>query len=125
MTASVHGTVSHLSPLPAGVLSRLQAALEEELHAKVAESAELDARAELLTGQTDVDSRLERELAEAGASRAREAIVEIQDALARISLGTYGLCEVCGAPVARERLEAIPRARHCVECSGTAPARSR
>jgi RNA polymerase-binding transcription factor len=125
MTASVHEPVSHVSRLSAGVLARLRAALEEELQVKMAESVEHDARAELLTGHTDVDSRLERELAEAGASRAREAIVEIQDALARISLGTYGLCEACGAPVAPERLEAIPHARHCVGCSGTAPARSR
>ena len=125
MTASVHEPVSHVSPLAADVRARLRVVLQEELQVKVAESAELDARAELLTGHTDVDSRLERELAEAGASRAREAIVEIQDALARIGLGTYGLCEVCGAPVAPERLEVIPHARHCVSCSGTAPARSR
>lgn len=125
MTASVHERVSHVSPLSAGVLARLRAALEEELQVKMAESAEHDARAALLTGHTDVDSRLERELAEAGASRAREAIVEIQDARARISLGTYGLCEACDAPVAPERLEAIPHARHCVGCSGTAPAKSR
>ena len=125
MTASVHEPVSHVSPLSVGVLARLRAALEEELEVKMAESAEHDARVELLTGHTDVDSRLERELAEAGGSRAREAIGEIQDALARISLGTYGWCEACGAPVAPERLEAIPHARHCVGCSGTAPARSR
>jgi DnaK suppressor protein len=125
MTASVHEPVPHVSRPSAAVPARLRAALEEELQVKVAESAEHDARAELLTGHTDVDSRLERELAEAGASRAREAIAEIQDALARISLGTYGLCDACGAPVAPERLEAIPHARHCVRCSGTAPARSR
>lgn len=125
MTASVQEPLSYVSPLSSAVVARLRAALEEQLQAKAAESAEHDALVELLRGHTDVDSRLERELAVAGATRAREAILEIQDALARTSIGTYGLCEACGAPVAPERLEAIPHARHCVGCSGTAPARSR
>ncbi len=118
MTASVQEPVSHVSYLPPDVLARLRAALEGQLQARVVETAEHDARAELLTGQTDVDSRLERELAKAGAARAREVIAEIEHALARIALGTYGTCEACGTPVASERLEAIPHARHCVACSG-------
>lgn len=46
---------------------------------------------------------------------ARE-LQEIDEALERIRRGTYGLCEDCGEPVARERLEAIPHARQCRDC---------
>jgi DnaK suppressor protein len=98
-------------------LDDLRAALLAALQTKAAEHAEHDARAMWLTGQTDTDSLLERELAEMGASRAQQAISEIGRALARMDLGTYGRCEACGAPIARERLEAIPQARYCVACS--------
>ncbi|HEX2042817.1 MAG TPA: TraR/DksA family transcriptional regulator [Acidimicrobiales bacterium] len=118
MTASVHVPVPEVSHLSTKLLERLRAALVDELHATAAVRAEHDARARLLTGHTDVDSLLERELAETGASRAREAMAEIENALTRMDLGTYGFCEACGVPVAPERLEAIPHARHCVRCSG-------
>jgi len=34
-------------------------------------------------------------------------------ALARIELGEYGSCEVCGKGIEAERLEAIPRTSVC------------
>jgi RNA polymerase-binding transcription factor DksA len=70
-----------------------------------------------LTGQGDVDSLLEREVADASAARASEAIEDIDDALARMDAGTYGLCESCGLHIPVERLEVIPHARFCVRCS--------
>ena len=39
---------------------------------------------------------------------------EIEHALARVDAGTYGVCEVCGQPIAPERLEARPAARRCI-----------
>lgn len=41
---------------------------------------------------------------------------EIHDALGRIDEGTYGKCAFCGKEINRERLEAIPYARLCIEC---------
>ncbi|WP_083462857.1 TraR/DksA C4-type zinc finger protein [Calditerricola satsumensis] len=41
----------------------------------------------------------------------------IERALARIEAGTYGRCEVCGEPIPLERLEALPTAHTCVECT--------
>jgi RNA polymerase-binding protein DksA len=41
---------------------------------------------------------------------------EVEHALAKLDNGTYGLCEACGARVDRARLEALPHARHCLEC---------
>ncbi len=117
MAAHSRVSIPDAPRLPVSVLDELRAALLSELETKAAECAEHDARATSLTGQTDPDSLLERELAEMGASRAQEAIAEIEHALARMDLGSYGSCEACAAPVAPERLEAIPHARYCVTCS--------
>ena len=48
---------------------------------------------------------------------ARECLDRIDAALGRIERGTYGRCEVCGEPIPRERLEALPYAECCVPCS--------
>jgi len=48
----------------------------------------------------------------------RKVITEIDYALKRIEDGTYGICEVDGEPIPKQRLEAIPWARFCVKCAG-------
>lgn len=45
----------------------------------------------------------------------RRLIVEIDDALNRITAGTYGICEGTGKPITKARLEAQPWARYSVE----------
>ena len=45
----------------------------------------------------------------------RHDLAEVDAALERVRLGTYGVCEVCHQPVAPARLEARPTARTCVE----------
>lgn len=117
MAAPLRESMPDVSHRSVGAVEDARAALLAELQAKAAERAELEARATSLTGQTDTDSLLERELAERGARRAQQAIGEIERALVRMDLGTYGRCEACGAQVAPERLEAIPHARYCVVCS--------
>jgi RNA polymerase-binding transcription factor DksA len=51
------------------------------------------------------------------AAEARE-LAEIEAALQRLALGTYGKCERCGEPVGELRLRAIPHARLCMACAG-------
>lgn len=41
----------------------------------------------------------------------------IHDALVRIDAKTFGICEECGQPIAKPRLQAIPYARHCIDCA--------
>jgi RNA polymerase-binding transcription factor DksA len=41
---------------------------------------------------------------------ARDGLVRVDRALARIAVGTYGVSEVSGTPIPRERLEALPTA---------------
>ncbi len=40
---------------------------------------------------------------------------EVDDALERLAAGTYGLCETCGDPIERDRLEADPLLRFCLD----------
>ena len=49
-------------------------------------------------------------------SQEQDALYEIDEALKRIDLGTYGICEMSGKAIPRRRLEAIPFARFTVEC---------
>jgi RNA polymerase-binding protein DksA len=44
-------------------------------------------------------------------------IEEINEALERLGRGTFGRCERCGRPIRNERLQALPYARHCIECA--------
>lgn len=47
---------------------------------------------------------------------ARELLAQIERALARIEEGSYGVCESCGEPIGKARLQAFPRAVLCVGC---------
>lgn len=40
---------------------------------------------------------------------------DVRDALDKIDAGTYGVCEVSGKQIEKERLEANPAARTCLE----------
>jgi DnaK suppressor protein len=40
----------------------------------------------------------------------------IEEALARIRQGTFGVCQVCKQPISRARLEAVPWTHLCREC---------
>jgi len=44
-------------------------------------------------------------------------LTESLAAIQRIDAGDFGNCESCGAPIARERLDALPYARHCTACA--------
>lgn len=51
---------------------------------------------------------------------ARQLVRDIDHALERIEDGTYGICEVTGAPIPAERLRAIPWATMTVEAAARA-----
>jgi DnaK suppressor protein len=50
------------------------------------------------------------------ANNARELLVQNERALARLIDGTYGVCERCGNPIGKLRLQAFPRATLCLSC---------
>jgi RNA polymerase-binding transcription factor len=48
--------------------------------------------------------------------RDRDKLLAIDDALARVEDGTYGVCEGCESDIAEARLEALPFTRLCINC---------
>ena len=46
----------------------------------------------------------------------RDMVVQCERALARITDSTYGVCELCGNPIGKARLQAFPRATLCMVC---------
>ena len=62
----------------------------------------------------------DREFALSLVSSEQEALYEVEGALKRIETGTYGQCESCEKPIAKERLMAVPFARMCVRCQSEA-----
>lgn len=56
----------------------------------------------------------DREFAASLLNTEHDVLYEIDEALRRIEQGTYGICEISGQPVERERLKVLPFARYCV-----------
>ena len=58
----------------------------------------------------------EREQEISLANNAREVFDQCARALARLVDGSYGICESCGSPIGKNRLQAFPRATLCMTC---------
>lgn len=93
-------------------LTRKIAATEEELN-------------DLLQGGTDGagrdpadlgSSNFERDQELSLAHNVREMADQARLALQLFDQGQYGLCEVCGDPIGKGRLQVFPRATLCVTC---------
>ena len=109
-------TVTDSAPLSAATLRRLGRLLLEERRATLERVAAFV--------DSDAGMTVERELASVLVAQARQAVDEIDGAVARMDAGTYGWCEACGERLSIARLEAIPHARSCVACQAggdTAP----
>lgn len=44
----------------------------------------------------------------------------VKQAISRIDKGEYGICELCGEPIKKERLQAVPYSSMCVKCASQA-----
>lgn len=107
--------------LPADVLARLRQLLFHELRTAAAQTSEQRRTVAEVTatpGAAVGHFEVAWEIAEDGVAWSQEAVVDIEDALARMDEGTYGICEQCAASIPLERLVAIPRARLCASCQG-------
>jgi DnaK suppressor protein len=50
------------------------------------------------------------------AAALRSNLRDVDRALAKFEVGTYGVCERCAEPIASERLDALPWAILCIRC---------
>ena len=57
----------------------------------------------------------DRDFALSLVSSEQEALNEVEEAILRIKEGTYGVCEVTGKTISKERLAAVPFARYSIE----------
>jgi RNA polymerase-binding transcription factor DksA len=115
-------------PFDVEFLERQKAALLEERARYMDHAEKFEAEADALArdrepGDVQFDDEsgegdsiaVERERDLALSAQARQAVEEIDAALARLAAGTYGLSVVSGLPIPKERLEAIPEASLRVE----------
>src|ERR1700734_3378695 len=121
MTAAPHSSAAEL-PVRPGEAPWTDAELAElrvelgEVQAHI--SAHIsDMAAEAGDDEADASSKLfEREHELALNNNTRELLEQTEHALDRIEAGTYGVCESCGKPIGKARLQAFPRATLCVAC---------
>ncbi|PZP02188.1 TraR/DksA family transcriptional regulator [Dermacoccus nishinomiyaensis] len=67
--------------------------------------------------QADVgNANFEREHEISLARKSAEVLRQSERALGRMDDGTYGVCESCGGPIGKLRLQAFPRATLCMTC---------
>ena len=74
---------------------------DEEVTQDIADKAANSYTKEFLFHQSDENRRL---------------LQLVNEALGRLKSGSYGLCVSCEEQVEQKRLEAVPWARHCIEC---------
>jgi RNA polymerase-binding transcription factor DksA len=48
---------------------------------------------------------------------ARQKLADVEEALSRLTAGTFGHCEQCGSAIGRQRLSVLPEARYCARCA--------
>jgi len=58
----------------------------------------------------------ERDLSLSLNQRDRQKLIMIDDALKRISSGSYGICPYCKDPIDENRLKVMPFTRYCLSC---------
>jgi RNA polymerase-binding protein DksA len=60
---------------------------------------------------------ISRDMLAATLERERRTLREVESALVRMKKGEYGTCDSCGDAIAKARLDALPWARHCINCA--------
>lgn len=95
-------------------LPELRTALEQQRQFRLDQLGELAEAAANAPPQPTGD--VHDEVSEILRSGAARALVEVENALARMRAGRYGSCEQCAAPIAFERLEILPMSRCCMRC---------
>jgi RNA polymerase-binding transcription factor DksA len=88
--------------------------LEDEANSLIEEAEMGDVQFDDEGGEGDT-MVVERERDLALSAQARQTIADIDEALGRLTKGTYGYSRASGRPIPRERLEAIPWATELVE----------
>src|SRR5262245_25948662 len=96
-------------------LQEMRAQLLRNVRSELQEGREQSKDEGMDTYDLASDAR-DREISLILTDRDRDKLLAIDDALARVEDGTYGLCESCESDIAEGRLEALPFTRLCISC---------
>ncbi len=116
------------SPFSGKELTDLRARLQEE-RALLQEQLTSIQEAQFSQSQSDISGEVsfDDDSADAGTftyererdlsigNNVKDLMTKIDRALARIGDGTYGLCSVCGKPIEKARLKALPYVDLCIK----------
>jgi DnaK suppressor protein len=111
-------TAAELKAIRAEIATDLER-LRIELANVEAEMNELIADSGEGAGDDQADSgtkTFEREHEMSLVINARDMVLQTERALARIDAKSYGMCEECGSPIGKARLQVFPRATLCMIC---------
>jgi DnaK suppressor protein len=89
-------------------ISEAESAIAERLGDAVGDAGDDQADAGAKTFQREHELALTQ--------NARELLELSERALARMDAGSFGVCDSCGQPIGKARLQAFPRATLCVAC---------
>ena len=92
----------------ASVRNELRVRLERDRHKRAVQLQELSAA--WPEGPPD-------EVVDLYRASVERLVCDIDAALHRLEIGTYGRCESCRQPIPAERLKLVPHARRCVWCA--------
>jgi DnaK suppressor protein len=114
------------APWSAAELKAIRAEIANDLERLRAELANVEAEMNELiadsgegAGDDQADSgtkTFEREHEMSLVINARDMVLQTERALARIDDKSYGMCEECGSPIGKARLQVFPRATLCMIC---------
>ena len=129
MTASseVSGSASTVAMSPLSILEAdtLRTLLVIKLGDRVADTSRHTATFAAVTADSSgIMTSLDRAQAALHLYVARAALEEMEDAVARVDDGSYGICQKCDRGISFDRLVAMPEARLCSACqlpSGPSP----
>ena len=99
-------------------LTRHSEALRAEADALAADREAGDTQFDEESGEGDTLA-VERERDLVLSAQAQQTVSEIDHALTKLENGTYGISEITGQPIPKDRLKAIPWARERVEYKAT------
>ena len=103
-------------------LERARTELRDELEALKATPRDPTATVSFGKRVGEGTSQAVERIAQVDAARQLDAkLRDVERALDKLDEGTYGACDVCGRPIAPERLEAIPWAVLCVDDAAARP----